>query len=354
MGIAHEDPDLRGFCGGADGALGARFTRNQPRLAEALERAMAAGVPYVILDGKVFETDRCSEAITSVKGEQIGAWDSGKARRHGGNVQAVMRPDGLPLWAGPAEPGSVHDITAARWHALPVLYRAAALGMPALADSGYEGARIGILIPVKNPPGNRELDLGTRTRNALLRDLRCGGNAGSPAHPALGHPPARHRQSQQNHRDNPRRPRPHPIRAQVPHLKFGEITSLRLRRKPPKALRTGPNWARRFLRSRSDRQRWWGAGPAGQARPRTPAGQRHRKERRCYPVPVPRGRAPLPSYGAPVQATSLRPLGPLTPLNMTRRKQTLDRRLSGTPSHQPASARGSSPTTQTSGAVRIC
>lgn len=64
--------------------------------------------------------------MTSVKGEQVDAWYSGKARRHGGNVQGVMRPDGLPLWAGPAEPGSVHDITAARLHARPALYRAAA------------------------------------------------------------------------------------------------------------------------------------------------------------------------------------------------------------------------------------
>ncbi len=50
------------------------------------------------------------------------------------------RPRHLSLWAGPAEPGSAHDITAARIHALPALYRAAALGMPCPADSGYEGA----------------------------------------------------------------------------------------------------------------------------------------------------------------------------------------------------------------------
>jgi hypothetical protein len=149
-----------------------------PGLPEALERAMADGVPYVILDGKVFAGDRCSEPTTSVKGEIIDAWHSGKARCHGGNVQAVMRPDGLPLWAGPAEPGSVHDITAARRHALPALYRAAALGMPTLADLGYEGAGIGILTPVKRPAGNQELDIGTRTRNALLRDLRCRGERG--------------------------------------------------------------------------------------------------------------------------------------------------------------------------------
>jgi DDE superfamily endonuclease len=154
------------------------LSEQAPGLAEALDRAIAEGVPYVILDGKVFATDRCSAPVTSVKGREIDAWYSGKAHHHGGNVQALMRPDGLPLWTGPAEPGSVHDITAARAHALPALYRAAALGMPALADSGYEGAGIGILTPTRNPAGNQELDIGTRTRNALLRDLRCRGERG--------------------------------------------------------------------------------------------------------------------------------------------------------------------------------
>jgi hypothetical protein len=50
--------------------------------------------------------------------------------------------------------------------------------MPALADSGYEGAGIGILTPIRKPAGNQELDAGTRTRNALLRDLRCRGERG--------------------------------------------------------------------------------------------------------------------------------------------------------------------------------
>jgi hypothetical protein len=67
------------------------LSEQAPDLPQALARAMAEGVPYVILDGKVFETDRCSEPVTSVKGEQIDAWYSGKARRHGGNVQAVLR-----------------------------------------------------------------------------------------------------------------------------------------------------------------------------------------------------------------------------------------------------------------------
>ena len=43
---------------------------------------------------------------------------------------------------------------------------------------GDEGARIGILTPVKRPSGNQEPDIDTRTRNALLRDLRCRGERG--------------------------------------------------------------------------------------------------------------------------------------------------------------------------------
>jgi len=66
----------------------------------------------------------------------------------------------------------VHDLTAARLHALPALYHAAASGLPVLADPGYDGAGIGICIPVKQPAGGRDLDINTRTRNALLRSLR--------------------------------------------------------------------------------------------------------------------------------------------------------------------------------------
>jgi hypothetical protein len=36
----------------------------------------------------------------------------------------------------------------------------------------------GILSPVKNPQGNQELNPGTRTRSALLHDLRCRGERG--------------------------------------------------------------------------------------------------------------------------------------------------------------------------------
>ena len=45
-------------------------------------------------------------------------------------------------------------------------------------DPGYDGAGIGIHIPVKQPADGRDLDIGTRTRNALLRSLRCLGGRG--------------------------------------------------------------------------------------------------------------------------------------------------------------------------------
>jgi hypothetical protein len=45
--------------------------------------------------------------------------------------------------------------------------------MPILADSGYEGAGQGVLTPVKKPKNGRDLDIDTRTYNALLRSIRC-------------------------------------------------------------------------------------------------------------------------------------------------------------------------------------
>jgi hypothetical protein len=149
-----------------------------PDLRQALERARDEGVSHVILDGTVIAADRCREKTLSVRGEAIDLWYSGKAHVHGGNIQAVIAPDGFPLWVSDAEPGSVHDITAARINALPALYPAAAAGLPALADPGYDGAGIGIHVPVKQPTDGRDLDLNTRTRNTLLRSLRCLGERG--------------------------------------------------------------------------------------------------------------------------------------------------------------------------------
>ncbi|WP_370270996.1 transposase family protein [Streptomyces sp. V4I8] len=55
------------------------------------------------------------------------------------------------------------------------LYKAAADGLPTLADSGYQGAGIGIHHPFKKPRGGSHLQLhfDTRTYNALLRGARA-------------------------------------------------------------------------------------------------------------------------------------------------------------------------------------
>ena len=123
-----------------------------------------------------------------MKGEVIDLWYSGKAHRHGGSIQAVLAPDGFPLWVSGVEPGSAHDITAARIHALAALYRAAAHALPTLADPGYDGVGIGIQMPVKQPAYGRELDINTRIRNTLQRSLRCLGERGFRCSPSDGAP----------------------------------------------------------------------------------------------------------------------------------------------------------------------
>lgn len=148
-----------------------------PDLKAALERARADGLPHLIIDGTLASIDRVSEKKTSVKGKEIDAWYSGKAHAFVAHLQALMAPGGFPIWISDASPGSTHDITAAREHVLAII-RPYLKDMPLLADSGYEGAGIGVQVPIKQPTDGRELDVDTRTRNTLLRSLRCLGERG--------------------------------------------------------------------------------------------------------------------------------------------------------------------------------
>lgn len=148
-----------------------------PDLHEALDRALEDETPYLILDGKVFSSNRLREKTTSVKGRTIDRWYSGKAHEHGGNVQALMRPDGVPLWTSDVEPGSTHDIAAARTHVLGACYPLARR-LPILADLGYDGAGHGVYVPFTQPADGRALGVDNRTYNTLLRRLRCLGERG--------------------------------------------------------------------------------------------------------------------------------------------------------------------------------
>jgi hypothetical protein len=85
-----------------------------PDLHEPLERVEAEGWSHLILDGKVVDSDRCAQKTTSIKGKTIDFWFSGKIRDFGGNIQALVRPDGFPIWISEVAPGSVHDLRLAR------------------------------------------------------------------------------------------------------------------------------------------------------------------------------------------------------------------------------------------------
>ncbi|MFE5027711.1 transposase family protein [Streptomyces sp. NPDC056656] len=143
-----------------------------PDLHEVLDRCREEEMSHAILDGMLVESDRL--AGTRDNGNDL--WFSQKHKSFGGNVQFLSAPDGTPLWVSDVEPGSTPDITAARLHVLPALYKAAAAGLPTLADKGYNGAGIGIRVPVRRPKGKSKqaLDTDTHTTNCLVRDLPLG------------------------------------------------------------------------------------------------------------------------------------------------------------------------------------
>lgn len=117
-----------------------------PDLHESLNRVAEQGWSHVVLDGKVIRSDRCAATTTSTKGATINSWYSGKHHAPGGNVQAVMRPDGLPIWISEVAPGHQHDLTVARQAGVTgaLNWSASRLDLPTLADAGYDGAGHGI------------------------------------------------------------------------------------------------------------------------------------------------------------------------------------------------------------------
>jgi len=136
-----------------------------PALPDVLTRGLRQKWAFVCLDGTLVASTR--SAARSQAGHDV--WYSGKHHRHGGNIQVLTDPTGYPEWVSDVEPGSTHDITAARAHALPALYPAAAAGLPTLTDKGYTGAGIGIHVPTKGS----NLAPDNQTRNAMISALRA-------------------------------------------------------------------------------------------------------------------------------------------------------------------------------------
>ena len=144
-----------------------------PELHQVLAAGRAAGWSHVTLDGTLIATARC-RTVNPDTGHDL--WYSGRHRAHGGNVQVVCDPTGFPVAVSDVQPGSTHDLAAARFTGfLGALHAAAALlGLFALADKGYDGAGIGIQTPAKG--GN--LAPSTACRNRLLTRLRAEGERG--------------------------------------------------------------------------------------------------------------------------------------------------------------------------------
>jgi hypothetical protein len=136
-----------------------------PDLHEVLEQAKQQGWSHLTLDGTLISIDRVDER----NDDGHHRWYSGKHKTQGGNVQILADPSGFPIWSSEVEPGSTHDITAARRHCLGALYKCAADGVPTLADKGYDGAGIGVYSPVKG----RDLDIGNQSYNKLLTGVRA-------------------------------------------------------------------------------------------------------------------------------------------------------------------------------------
>ncbi len=144
-----------------------------PDLHEVLRAGRGDGWTHVVLDGTLIATDRCR-----IKKPDTGydLWYSGKHRAHGGNVQVICDPSGAPVAVSDVQPGSTHDLTAARATGfLGALHAAASLlGLATLADKGYDGAGIGLHTPAKGT----HLAADTACRNRLLTGLRAEGERG--------------------------------------------------------------------------------------------------------------------------------------------------------------------------------
>ncbi len=141
-----------------------------PDLDEVLRQRHELGDTHVIVDGMLINTDRLTERTET----GIDRWYSGKHHAFGGTIQFLSSTDGFPLWVSAVEPGTTHDLTAAREQgAVGALCAAAAAGVPTLADKAYQAAGIGIHTPIKNPQDNQVLDRDNQCHNTLLTRLRC-------------------------------------------------------------------------------------------------------------------------------------------------------------------------------------
>jgi DDE superfamily endonuclease len=145
-----------------------------PDLHEVLQRCRDQGMPYVILDGTLITCDRV--AGTTERGNDL--WYSGKVKAFAGNVQFLAATNGTPVWVADVEPGSVHDLAAARVHVLPALYPTARDGLPTIADIDYLGAGTGVYtrcLSIRTCPNRFMSTTGPTTASYAVSGPRANG-----------------------------------------------------------------------------------------------------------------------------------------------------------------------------------
>ncbi|MET7403788.1 transposase family protein [Dactylosporangium sp. NPDC005572] len=131
----------------------------------ALDRIRA--LAYTILDGTLVPIDRVADQRP---------YYSGKHRRHGVNVQVIADPVGRLVWASPALPGVVHDLTAARAHGIVDALTAASV--KTFADKGYQGAGGTVRTPFKRHRHRPKLSRRQKAVNKAHTKIRaCGERA---------------------------------------------------------------------------------------------------------------------------------------------------------------------------------
>ena len=136
------------------------LARLAPTLPEAVDVARAKA--FVILDGTLLPIDRIAADRP---------YYSGKHKRHGMNVQVLADPLGRLIWASPALPGAVHDLTAARTHG--VITALSAADVRVWADKGYQGAGGTVTVPYRGRW--RNLSQGKRAVNRAHAKIRAVG-----------------------------------------------------------------------------------------------------------------------------------------------------------------------------------
>ncbi|KUL39428.1 transposase family protein [Actinoplanes awajinensis] len=131
-------------------------------LAGAMRRIQQ--LAYAILDGTLISIDRVADQKP---------YYSGKHKRHGVNVQVIADAAGRLVWASPALPGSIHDLTAARTHG--IIDALTSADVMTFADKGYQGARGSVRTPFKRRRFRPKLSRRQKTVNRAHAKIRAPG-----------------------------------------------------------------------------------------------------------------------------------------------------------------------------------